>query len=416
MMLKKSMEEAQRGHQQVQPPDKLRPQQQDDNFAMNVHTNVSETVAQYQPQPPQQQLHQPQQAQIQGQQQQQQQQQQQIQSFQQRHMGTQQQQYQQHQPPPQQQQQQQQQPSQFITQSYNSWQEQNRAAETANNDLFLLPSTSIPPSVLASMYNKDKPARAHAGKLSAKHSARKSKKSITASSKSPQDVLDSILQQRGYSIKRIKADDAGYEAVPSALQLASFGTHLVRAVHTSDTDTLSSLLECGLSPNPCNQFRDSIIDLVCKRANETVFQCLLNHGSELQVVDGFGRTPLHHAAWASEFSRFIVEAILQRDPIQLFIEDKHGQTPLEYVRKDLYLDWIEFLDDCASTYWPIGGDPPRLVPPREGRPAGHVEDPANAISVTLAAMVSAGNVTPQQVLQMSENDRRTFTNDSSVVG
>ena len=229
----------------------------------------------------------------------------------------------------------------------------------------------------------------------------------------PQATLVKIQQERGYfALKRLKSDDTGYDAVPSALQLASFGTHLVRAVHTSDTKLLSSLLECGLSPNPCNQFRDSIVDLVCKRANHSIFKCLLEHGSDLQILDGFGRTPLHHAAWASTFCQPIVEAILARDPMQLWMEDKHGQTPLEYVRADLHQTWTDFLESHADKILPMGGDrPPAFQKPKERRPDGSIPDPPHAISVTLAHMVSAGTMTPDDVMKMSPEERKIFGNN-----
>jgi hypothetical protein len=294
---------------------------------------------------------------------------------------------------------------------------------------FILPSTMVPPSVLASMFperrRQEKPSarKAHGHKGSAKHGRHGNKSRSTSGgsnsknrSKSasgdlnyPQAIVEDLLKKRGITFVRVKADDAEYDAVPSALQLASFGTHLVRAVHTSDTELLSSLLNCGLSPNPCNQFRDSVVDLVCKRANEDIFLSLMEHGCDLQTVDGFGRTPLHHACWASTFCRPIVQAILDRDPIQLVMEDKHGQTPLEYVRAVLYGEWIEFLEE--STFWKSGGVP-TLQPPKDSRPDGTLSDPPNAISVNLAALVSSGSITPEQVHQMDEATRKTYNNNN----
>lgn len=280
----------------------------------------------------------------------------------------------------------------------------------------------VPPSVLASMFpavhtTKNQPARAECGKPAAKRKRPVSSKKLKNgddAAPTAQGTLMTLIQQRGYNITRMKADDAGYDAVPSALQLASFGTHLVRAVHTSDSALLSELLECGLSPNPCNQFRDSVIDLVCKRANETIFHCLVDHGCDLQTVDGFGRTPLHHACWASSLCRPIVESIVAHDPIQFFIEDKHGQTPLEYVRSDLQAEWIEFLQERADDFWPMGGtQPPQFHCPKEKRPDGTLPDPPNAISVTLAAMVSAGTMTPAQVMEMDEHQRKHFSANNS---
>lgn len=280
----------------------------------------------------------------------------------------------------------------------------------------------LPPSVLASMFavethvTKPKVVPVKAGKSHIKERKRRynvpaSKEDLDeAADMKPQDLLCEILEKRGYDKEyRFKADDSGYDAVPSPLQLASFGTQLVKAVQRSDTAQLSKLLECGLSPNPCNQFRDSVFfDLVIKRSNLIVFECLLKHGCDLQVVDGFGRTPLHHCCWASSLCRPIVEAILERDPVQIFLEDKHGQTPLEYVRTDLHGEWNDFLEEVADKYWPIGEQPPRIVSPKERRPDGHLADPPNALSITLASMVSSGAISPDQVASMDENTRRSY--------
>ena len=190
--------------------------------------------------------------------------------------------------------------------------------------------------------------------------------------------------------------------MPSPLQLSSYGTRVFQALHTNDAEMLGKMLSCGLSPNPCNQFRDSILDLVCKRNNVAIFQCLLDHGSELRVCDGFGRTPLHHCAWASDFPREIVEAILEKDPLQLFIEDKQGQTPMEFVRKDTMSQWIDFLEEKAESFWPKGGATPKLTKPKESRPDGTLLDPPNAVSAGLASMISSGNITVEQFESMDE--------------
>jgi hypothetical protein len=119
---------------------------------------------------------------------------------------------------------------------------------------------------------------------------------------------------------------------------------------------------------------------------------------------------LHHCCWSSTFNRAIAEKILEGDPIQIFLEDKHGQTPLEYVRPDLHHEWNDFLEEVADKFWPVGGQLPRIVSPKTRRPDGHLVDPPNALSVTLASMVSSGTVTPDQIDAMDEHTRRTYEN------
>jgi hypothetical protein len=281
---------------------------------------------------------------------------------------------------------------------------------SSKNQAFLLPTTMMPPSVLASVLTSQKIAHHSGGgapATSTGHRKKTGNKSMRV--ESPQDVLQRLLSMRGYgSDTRIKADQANYDTMPSALQLASFGTELVKAIHSSDVEKLDKLLSCGLSPNPCNQFRDSIADLVCKRANNAIFQCLVDNGCDLRVCDGFGRTPLHHSCWASEFSPEIAELILSRDWLQLLIEDKRGQTPLEYVRPDTADDWINYLESRKESLFPIGGCVPPLKNLKELRPEGAVPDPPNALPVKLAEAVSSGQMTPEEVLDLSPGMRERF--------
>jgi Ankyrin repeats (3 copies) len=270
---------------------------------------------------------------------------------------------------------------------------------------FMLPSTMVPPTVLASVCKGTNTKKRPSPAPSKKKPAKKGKHKDTT----PQDVLMRVVEQQGHGeLTRIKSEDAGYDTMPSPLQLSSFGTQVVHAVHTNDDEMLGKLLDCGLSPNPCNQFRDSILDLVCKRNNVAIFKCLLEHGSDIRVVDGFGRTPLHHCAWASNFCREIAEAILERDPLQIFIEDKRGQTPMEYVRANIISDWTEFLEEMADKFWPKGQPVARLVRPKDSRPDGTLPDPMNSISAGLASMISSGNITPEQFSQMSDEAKKSY--------
>lgn len=279
---------------------------------------------------------------------------------------------------------------------------------------FLLPSTLLPPSVMASVLPRGLPTgpnMTHKGPSASAGGGRYKKKKGTKSTRveSPLDALQRILSLQGYGpITRIPAESAQYETVPSPLQLASFGTELVKAIHASDTHQLSKLLETGLSPNPCNKFRDSMVDLVCKRANGEVFKCLVNHGCDLRVCDGFGRTPLHHCCWANEFSADIAETILTIDWLQLFIEDKRGQIPLEYIRPDQAADWVEFLEDNRQRFFPIGGKIPAVYPVKDFRPDNVLPDPMNALPIELASAISSGRLTPDELANMDPISRAKF--------
>jgi hypothetical protein len=279
---------------------------------------------------------------------------------------------------------------------------------------FLLPSTLMPPSVLAHIHQESRinddgsKKTPSSGTTGGRYKKKKARKSTRL--ESPQQSLVRILALQGYgSVPRITSENAQYETIPSQLQLASFGTELVSAIHSSDTELLGALLESGLSPNPCNKFRDSIVDLICKRANGLVFRCLVEHGCDLRVCDGFGRTPLHHSCWASEFCPEIAETILKIDWQQLFIEDKRGQTPLEYVRPDLVQDWIEFLEDNRERIFPRGASIPPLRAVREVRPDNTLPDPPNALSIRLASALSSGQLSPEELAGLDPDVRAQFS-------
>ena len=275
-----------------------------------------------------------------------------------------------------------------------------------------LPSTVMPPTVLTSVLARD----GHNSNISKKPPAIRRRQGAKSSRlESPQDVLERMLSLRGYALPgntislRIKAEEANYDITPSPLQLASFGTEVVRAVHHSEVEKLGQLLSTGLSPNPCNQFRDSIVDLVCKRGNAPVFRCLLEHGCDLRICDGFGRTPLHHCCWAAEFCSEIATMILQVDPQQILMEDKRGQTPLEYVRAEQAAEWIEFLEDKANRFFPTGGTLAPTISLRNTRDAnGHIPDPPRALPPELARAISSGQLSPQDLAQMDPTVRARF--------
>jgi len=218
---------------------------------------------------------------------------------------------------------------------------------------------------------------------------------------SPHKFLLAILRARDYPTLRLTSYEAGYHSNPTHLQLASFGTAVVKAVHSSDAQSLSKLIGCGLSPNPCNQFGDSILSLICKRADYSVFSVLVDQGCDLQICDSFGRTALHNLAWASQFSGPMAKVILDTDLHQLLLEDKRGQCPLEYVRQDKWGEWISFLRANMDEYWPVSRDRPIKPLPRDFR-NGPVADPMQALPTDYAVKISSGEISPEDAVKQSQ--------------
>ena len=220
----------------------------------------------------------------------------------------------------------------------------------------------------------------------------------------PTETFQNILKSRGHDENYfVVLEGTKYEVTPSPLQLASYGSYLVWATQSSNPALVRKLLGSGLSPNPCNQFRDSILgDLVCKQGNLSIYKCFVEKfNADLRVVDGFGRTFLHHCCWAHELCRPMVEDILRRDPVQIFLRDKQEKTALEYVSPDAYGAWNDFLNEVADKYWPSVRKLPDSTFPFSGRlPTGDLMDPPTALSPRLAEGVASGKITPQEALIM----------------
>ena len=274
----------------------------------------------------------------------------------------------------------------------------------ANDDITPVLSSTTPPAVESNVSRKStsKPTthKASCGRVEkiGKPHKRVATQSCTTQNASPHEQVMELLRNRGYSTERMTIDRGGYISKPTPLQLASFGKLMVQAVNNSDTETVSKLLDCGLSPNPCNQFGDSILSLICKRADYNVFAVFLEHGCDLRVCDSFGRTALHHLAWAGKFSAPLAKAILTCDPHQILMEDKLGKCPMEYVRGSKSEQWIAFWNEHADVIWPplSGENSTQGSTPRSGPVVGSFY----AVSPTLASKIASGEVCPDDALRV----------------
>ena len=180
-----------------------------------------------------------------------------------------------------------------------------------------------------------------------------------------------------------------YYSIPSPLQKASFGNAVVNCVRSGDTKSLEKLLFQGLSPNPCNEFGDSLLNMICKRGDEKMFNSLLCCGATIEVIDSFGRTPLHHVCWCKESNFYIVEKILRADPSMIIAKDSHGLTPLEYVTEEKWSDWVDFLIQKGDTFWPTGSSF-RQYKMDQMKNSVSISDPSGALSIEDAKRVSSG--------------------------
>mmetsp|Transcript_17770 Transcript_17770/g.38619 ORF Transcript_17770/g.38619 Transcript_17770/m.38619 type:complete len:705 (+) Transcript_17770:296-2410(+) len=213
---------------------------------------------------------------------------------------------------------------------------------------------------------------------------------------SPQDFFIDLIGKRGYSTNSYSSLDCGYHTAPSPLQLASFGTAVIKAVESDDSEQLSALLESGLSRNPCSSFSDYILCRSIKKGCVKSFRAQVEAGADLRIADDFGRTALHHAAWAQSPNFEIVDVILKADKNMLRLTDRLGRTPLNYAHGAHRAEWIEHLKEVVNDFWPENGKDwhEEEVPPKVVREGGMIADPADALPAHEASLIAMGKVAP----------------------
>mmetsp|Transcript_128236 Transcript_128236/g.191109 ORF Transcript_128236/g.191109 Transcript_128236/m.191109 type:complete len:391 (-) Transcript_128236:101-1273(-) len=226
---------------------------------------------------------------------------------------------------------------------------------------------------------------------------------------SPQAYLDRQIEARGYSVKKYVSLEGGYYCRPTPLQQASYGSRISFAVRSSEVSLVRRLLDAGLSPNPCNNYGESLVHMVCRRGDHKLLRVLLEAGCSLQVTDDYGRTPLHDACWRADPSFETVQLILDSDKHLLHLLDCRGAAPLSYVKKENYKMWIAFLETKLDRFWPIRDirtegeerPPPLTLRSPHSIP---IPDPVHALPLEVAAMVANGRMEPEEAIYLDDED------------
>mmetsp|Transcript_15144 Transcript_15144/g.22314 ORF Transcript_15144/g.22314 Transcript_15144/m.22314 type:complete len:521 (-) Transcript_15144:180-1742(-) len=224
----------------------------------------------------------------------------------------------------------------------------------------------------------------------------------SATELTPQLFLEKLLRSRGYCTQNYCSLDGGYYCKPTPLQKASYGVRIVQAVRQSNPELLEKLLKCGLSPNPCNAFGESVVHMVCRRGDFKLLKVLKDAGCSLQVTDDFGRTPLHDACWTAEPNFETVDMILDTDLRLLNVVDCRGSSPLNYVKRDHWGKWIAYFQSKVEQYWAprdvsiVGGQPPPLLC-NETPNSRPISDPATATDLETAQKIASGKMEPAEL-------------------
>ena len=177
--------------------------------------------------------------------------------------------------------------------------------------------------------------------------------------KNPQDYYLSLLRQNE---KSKRARPVPFTALLRSFFLEMSDEHVsgydmpkAAALRTEDLAGFRRMIAQGQNLQVCNRFGESIVHAICRRGSDKLLQFFLDEANvSLKVVDDYGRNVMHDACWTAQPHFDLVERVLRNCPDLLLIEDKRGNTPLHYVRKEHWGLWCQFLDDHVD-----------LLPPRD---------------------------------------------------
>jgi len=208
-----------------------------------------------------------------------------------------------------------------------------------------------------------------------------------------------VLSDRSHPTEKIPSvgQTSKYYITPSPLQKASFGNAVINAVRSCDATKLKSLLSVGLSPNPCNSFGESILDTICKRGHEEMFQTVMNCGGSIHTADSFGRTPLHYAMWCPQPCFSIVEYLLEKDVDMIRVVDKLGKTPLEYASKKMTNEWVSYFIKKQDKFWPKDTQIRVGSESCLNKKGDTLPDLPGCLSRETARQVSSGTIQPEEI-------------------
>ena len=143
--------------------------------------------------------------------------------------------------------------------------------------------------------------------------------------------------------------------------------YTLEKVDATRTDNVMKLKECFESPRNeiihcCNRYNETIIHTACRRNAMKCLQYLLStyrneedtedKRSILQLMDDYGRNPLHDAFWTASPNYDIVKLVISICPDLLLLQDVRGFCPLHYVRKEYWASWRSFLNENVDMLRP----------------------------------------------------------------
>uniref|UniRef100_A0A7S1FX16 Uncharacterized protein n=1 Tax=Corethron hystrix TaxID=216773 RepID=A0A7S1FX16_9STRA len=162
----------------------------------------------------------------------------------------------------------------------------------------------------------------------------------------PQTFAETIIRKKGLSEKledSLSVDNFFLE--PCEESIAAYKSELIQAVRSDDVPMLRVLHREGHPMHACNQFGESVLHMACRKGYTDTVRFLIHEAKvSLRIRDDLGRNPMHDAFWAQKPNYSIIDMILDKEPGLLLCRDKRGHGPLNYVRREHWCKWNEFLE------------------------------------------------------------------------
>ena len=167
------------------------------------------------------------------------------------------------------------------------------------------------------------------------------------SSMSPMAYLLHTLQTHGRAIDScIQVSTASdlFRQPPTLEQIASYSQDVIKAVRDRDMDQLRAFATEGRPLDCCNRFGESLLHVACRRGFTDVVKFLvLDAKCSVFVRDDYGRTAMHDAAWSSKPNFELMNFLIEQGPALLLLSDVRGNVPFDFVRKEHWNEWVDFL-------------------------------------------------------------------------
>jgi Ankyrin repeats (3 copies) len=170
--------------------------------------------------------------------------------------------------------------------------------------------------------------------------------------KDPADFLRQLLSlsPAGRSVLKRAKQKVQFEE-PSADEVEGYDMVAVQAIRSGDVEKLRALHATeGRTMNSCNQFRESLFHLACRRGDVAVVRFML-HDARVRVTvrDDYGRSAVHDAFWTVKPNLDVLDELVRVVPLEmLLMEDVRGHTPFQYARAEFHPVWEQFLRDRST--------------------------------------------------------------------